>query len=101
MAAILGSGVTVRERGALDGLGRAEIAALAPRGGDDILVARLADGTPGFIAERHIVGRGQAAPSELERAGPATTALLGTGRFAPLGARDLLGLPPQALVGIV
>src|SRR6266581_3769648 len=47
-AAILGSGVTVRERGALDGLGRAEIAALAPRPGDDILVTRLADGTAAF-----------------------------------------------------
>ena len=69
MAAILGSGVTVRERGALDGLGRAEIAALAPRPGDDILVTRLADGTAAFVAKRHIVSRVQAAIGELERAG--------------------------------
>src|SRR5206468_8993760 len=57
MAAILGSGVTVRERGALDGLGRAEIAALAPRHGDDILVTGLADGTAAFVAKPHIVTR--------------------------------------------
>jgi protein AroM len=101
MAAILGSGVTVRERGALDGLGRAEIAALAPRPGDDILVTRLADGTAAFVAKRHIVSRVQAAIGELERAGVTMTALLCTGAFPPLEARHLLVMPHQVLLGML
>src|SRR5947209_19801527 len=60
MAAILGSGVTVRERRALDRLGRAEHAALAPRPRDGLGVTRAADGTPAFIAKRQLRGRVQA-----------------------------------------
>jgi len=90
MEAILGPAVTVRERGALDGLGRAEIAALAPGPGDDILVTRLADGTPVFVAKRHVVARVQAAIGELERTGVTMTALLCTGAFPALEASRLL-----------
>lgn len=101
MAAILGPGVTVRERGALDGLGRAEIAALAPQPGDDILITRLADGTPAFVAKRHIVSRVQAAIGDLERAGVTMTALLCTGAFPALEASRLLVLPHQVLLGVL
>jgi protein AroM len=101
MAAILGSGVTVRERGALDGLGRAEIAALAPRSGDDILVTRLADGIPVFVAKRHVVSRVQAAIGDLERTGVTMTALLCTGAFPELQASRLLVLPHQVLLGVL
>ena len=101
MAAILGPDVTVRERGALDGLGRDEIAALAPRPGDDILVTRLADGAAAFVAKRQIVGRVQAALTDLERTGVTMTALLCTGAFPPLEARHLLVLPHQVLLGVL
>ena len=51
MAEITGPGVEIREAGALDGLGRAAIDALAPREGDEILVTRLADGAPVFLSD--------------------------------------------------
>src|SRR5262249_53214268 len=101
MAPILGPAVTVRERGALDGLGRTEIAALAPRPGDDILVTRLADGTPVFVAKRHVVARVQAAIGDLERSGVTMTALLCTGAFPALAASRLLVLPHQVLLGVL
>ncbi len=101
MEAILGPAVTVRERGALDGLDRAEIAALAPGPGDDILVTRLADGIPVFVAKRHILGRVQAAIGELERTGVTMTALLCTGAFPALEASRLLVLPHQVLLGVL
>ena len=101
METILGPGVTVRERGALDGLGRAQIAALAPGPGDDILVTRLADGAPVFVAKRHVVARVQAAIADLEHAGVTMTALLCTGAFPPLAASRLLVLPHQVLLGVL
>jgi protein AroM len=96
MAAILGPGVAVRERGALDGLTRGEIAALAPGPGDGILVTRLADGSHVFVAKRHVVSRVQAAIGDLERAGVTMTALLCTGPFP-----RLLVLPHQVLLGVL
>jgi protein AroM len=101
METILGPAVTVRERGALDGLDGAEIAAMAPGPADDILVTRLADGTPAFVAKRHIVGRVQAAIRELEATGVSMTALLCTGAFPPLEASRLLVLPHQVLLGVL
>lgn len=101
METILGPAVTVRERGALDGLDRAEIAAMAPGPADDILVTRLADGTPAFVAKRHIVGRVQAAIRELEATGVSMTALLCTGAFPRLEASRLLVLPHQVLLGVL
>ncbi len=101
MEAILGPAVTVRERGALDGLERTAIAALAPRPGDDILVTRLADGSSVFVAKRHVVARVQAAIGELERGGVTMTALLCTGAFPALEASRLLVLPHQVLLGVL
>ena len=101
IATILGSGVTVRERGALDGLTRAEIASLAPGPGDGILVTRLADCSHVFVAKRHVVNRVQAAIGELERSGVTMTALLCTGPFPELAASRLLVLPHQVLLGVL
>ena len=101
MEAILGPAVTVRERGALDGLDRAQIAALAPGPGDDILVTRMADGAPVFVAKRHVVARVQAAISDLERSGVTMTALLCTGAFPALDASRVLVLPHQVLLGVL
>jgi protein AroM len=101
MAAILGPGVEIRERGALDGLDRPAIARLAPGPGDGILVTRLADGSPVFVAKRHVVSRVQAAVGDLEREGVTLTALLCTGPFPELAASRLLVLPHQVLLGVL
>src|SRR5204863_499772 len=47
MAKVIGPGVEIREAGALDGLDRAQIDALAPGAGDEILVTRPCDGPYG------------------------------------------------------
>ena len=55
MATILGPGVEIREAGALDGLARSEIDALAPTGDDEILVTRLRDGSSVFLGKPKFV----------------------------------------------
>ncbi len=99
MAEIIGPGVELREAGALDGLARAEIGALAPGPGDEILVTRLADATSVFVGKRHIVARVQRKIAELELAGVTLTALLCTGAFARLEASHPLLQPQQVLLG--
>src|SRR5437773_11372912 len=86
MAEVIGLGVEIREAGALDGLDRARIDALAPGPGDEILVTRLRDGSPVFVAKRHVAARVQATIAELERGGTTLTALLCTGAFPRLAA---------------
>ena len=101
MAALIGPGVEIREAGALDGLGRAQIDALAPGPADEILVTRLADGSPVFVAKRHVAARVEAKIAELERGGATLTALLCTGAFGPLAASRPLLLPQQVLLGVL
>jgi protein AroM len=99
MAAVIGPGVEVREAGALDGLSRAEIAALAPTGSDEILVTRLLDGTPVFLGKQKIVGHVEARIAALEEAGATLNALLCTGAFPPLRATKALIQPQPVLFG--
>jgi protein AroM len=98
MAAVIGPGVEIREAGALDGLGRGEIAALAPTGRDEILVTRLQDGSPVFLGKEKIVGLVEQRIAALERDGTTLTALLCTGAFPRLrGARTLIQPHPVLL----
>lgn len=96
LAALWGTGVEVLERGALDGLGRAEVLAMVPEPGDYTLVTRLADGSPVTVGKRHILPRVEAAVYELDAAGVGCILLLCTGEFpafvtrAPLLRPDLL-----------
>ena len=57
VAEIHGPDVEIREAGALDGMTTEEIAKLAPRKGDYVLVTRLADGSSVQVAEQHITPR--------------------------------------------
>lgn len=99
MIAVIGPAVEVREAGALDGLGRDEIAALAPTGDDEILVTRLADGTSVFLGKQKIVRHVEARIAALERGGATVTALLCTGAFPPLAATKALIQPQPVLLG--
>ena len=99
MAETIGPGVEVREAGALDGLGRPEIDALAPGSDDEILVTRLGDGAPVFVGRRAITGRVEAQIAVLERAGVTLSALLCTGAFPRLAATRPLIQPHPVLLG--
>jgi protein AroM len=101
MADLLGPGVEIVERGALDGLGRPEIAALAPGPGDDVLVTRLADGASVFLAKRHVTPRVQQKLDELDALGVAMTILLCTGKFEGLRASRPLLEPDKVLLGVI
>jgi protein AroM len=99
MAAVLGPGIDIREAGALDGLPRSEIQALAPTGDDEILVTRLADGSSVFVGKQKIVGLVEQRIAALERRGVALTALLCTGAFPRLRATRPLIQPHPVLLG--
>jgi protein AroM len=57
MEKLLGPEVRIVQAGALDGLGHAEIAALAPTPGQFPLITRLLDGTSVVIGKEQIIGR--------------------------------------------
>lgn len=101
MAVILGPGVEIREAGALDGLARAEVDALAPTGDDEILVTRLRDGTSVFLGKPKIVHLVEARLAALEHDGAALTALLCTGAFPRLRATRPLIQPQPVLLGLL
>ena len=101
MAAILGADVEIREAGALDGLGREQIAALAPEGDDEILVTRLADGSPVFVGKRKMIPRIEAQTAALEDRGAALNVLLCTGEFPKLRARRPFLEPQPLLLGLL
>jgi protein AroM len=99
MAAVMGPAIDVRESGALDGLSRASIEKLAPAGGEEILVTRLADGSSVFLGKEKIVGLVEERIAALERDGATMTALLCTGAFPRLHATRALIQPHPVLLG--
>jgi protein AroM len=99
MVAVIGPGAEVREAGALDRLGRGEIAALAPTGSDEILVTRLQDGSPVFLGKEKIVALVEQRIAALERDGATLTALLCTGAFPRLRSTRALIQPHPVLLG--
>jgi len=101
MAEVLGPGIEVLERGALDGLDIGAISGLAPGPGDDVLVTRLRGGASVFVAHRHVVPRVQACLADLDRAGVAVSAVLCTGPFPGLAAAVPLLSPDRLLLGVL
>ncbi|BCJ34298.1 hypothetical protein Athai_18010 [Actinocatenispora thailandica] len=91
----------VTERGALDGMSGAQIAALGPAAGaEHVLTTRLADGTSVLLDHDAAVGAVQDAVTEVGRAVHATLVVC-TGTFPPL-AHDgpLLFAEPLLLGGV-
>lgn len=101
MAELMGPGVQVVERGALDGLERAEIATLAPGPDDEVLVTRLLTGEAVFVGKRHIAPRVQQKADDLAALGVDAIVVLCTGRFADLRACRPLVIPEQVLRGVL
>lgn len=81
----------VTEIGALDGLGDAQIAAMAPAAGEETLVTRLRDGREVVIGKRKTQARLQALFDRIDAEGRLEAiVLLCTGYFPGLHSRTLL-----------
>ena len=91
-------GVELVERGVLDGMGPAELAAMAPADGDHVLTTRLADGGSVEIGERQVQERLPALVAALEDEVDAVL-LACTGPFAVLPHRKPLFVP-DALIAL-
>jgi protein AroM len=79
-------GSELRERGALDELDAAAIAALAPAAGERILVSRLRDGGMATLSEERMLPLVQAAIDRIVADGAGTVLLLCTGHLPGLTA---------------
>lgn len=99
---IVGTGLRVVERGALDGLGHQEIVQMAPASGDYRLITLLRDGTSVELAKRHILDLLQRRIIELEEEEEVVgTLLMCTGAFPDFTHRRPLVKPQQALYATV
>jgi len=100
MEKLLGGGARVLQAGALDGLSRADIAALAPADGEDALITRLTDGSDVIVAKRAILGRLQAC---LDRLAPESEAcvVLCAGKFPPFRSPRPVLLPDRLIAAAV
>ena len=96
MEKLLGAGVRVLQAGALDGLSRGDIAALAPSDGKDALITRLTDGTEVIVSKPAILGRLQAC---LDALAPKTDAcvILCAGKFPAFQSPHPVLLPERLI----
>jgi len=101
MQTLLGAGIRIVQAGALDGLTRAEIDALAPApGDDDALIARLREGGEVLLAKGLLVPRLQACLDRLHGEADAF-AILCAGAFPPFTSARPVLLPERCLAAIV
>ena len=97
---IIGYDIGIIECGALDGLSREEVASLAPKPGDYVLVTRLRDGTQVKLSRDLIINRMQQCINKIEDK-VNIVALLCTGDFPELKSRKILIEPSKLVMNIV
>jgi protein AroM len=101
IAGPLPPGTRVIERGALDHIGPAELASLAPACGEDLLVTRLRDGTEVTLAEARLVPLLQEAVDDVTGRGAAVVAALCTGSLAGIRCPRPLLMPGPLVRNLV
>ena len=101
VVSVLGTGIEIREAGALDGLSKEEIASFAPKKGDYVLVTRLADGTSVQVAEQFITPRVNQKIADHFKNGIQVVLLLCTGEFPDFEEGGLLIRPQKVLYNAV
>jgi protein AroM len=97
---VLGPGFRVVQAGALDGLGRTAIDALAPTTDADALITRLRDGADVIVAKSRIVPRLQACLDRLEGEADASV-ILCAGVFPPFRTTRPLLMPERCMSAMV
>lgn len=95
-----GTKIEITECGALDRLSREEIAALAPKRGEYVLVTRLRDGSEVIVSRERILPLMQKCVDTLEPEVD-VLGLLCTGEFPELKSRKLLIEPSGLLLKVV
>jgi protein AroM len=101
MQPLLGADTRIVQAGALDGLSRGEIDALAPQAGDeDALIARLTAGSEVLLAKKKIVPRLQACLDRLQDQVDAF-AILCAGAFPPFRSARPVLMPDRCLAAVV
>jgi protein AroM len=100
LAKVLGPEIQVVQAGALDGLGRAEIDALAPTADADALITRLRDGADVLVAKSRIVPRLQACVDRLAGAADASV-ILCAGVFPPFRSARPVVMPERCMAAMV
>lgn len=102
IAPILAPEIELLEAGALDGLTPAEIDALRPQPGEQVLVSRLQNGGQAVMAEPRLVPLLQKQIDRLQSQGVPLIVMLCTGEFPPgLHAQVPLVYPSRLLDGVV
>ena len=103
---MIGPGLTVLEKGAMDCLTGDDIRSLAPIQGQNVLCTRLADGDPVVISKESVIPLVQARIEELNREGVDLILLLCTGHFPKfesrvlvLAAQEIVDRVIQAVIG--
>jgi protein AroM len=97
IADILGIGIEIMQKGALDGLTRNEIEGLRPEKKDFPLITRLRNGTSAIVGKEKIIFLLQKRIVELEESGLSIIGLLCTDEFPELESRGLLLMPSKIL----
>lgn len=98
---LLGSGIEIVERGALDGFSSDEILELRPEKDDFPLITRLRDGSSAIVGRRKIIPLIQKHIRDIEKQGASLSALLCTEDFPDIKSRSLLLRPSQILYNYV
>lgn len=80
---IWGEHVEMIETGALDGLTHKDVEKMSPKGGDDVLLVRMADGTQYHVGHEYLTPRIQACADTFASQHLNAAILLCTGHFQP------------------
>jgi protein AroM len=97
---ILGPDMRVVQAGALDGLARADIDALAPTADDDALITRLRDGADVIVGKSRILPRLQACLDRLAGESDAST-ILCAGVFPAFRTSHPVVMPERCMTAMV
>ena len=97
---VLGPEIRVVQAGALDGLSRGEIDALAPAADADALISRLRDGTEVVVGKSRILSRLQACLDRLAGETEAAT-ILCAGVFPPFRSPHPVVMPERCMSAMV
>src|ERR1700676_1818554 len=97
IGAVLSPGLTIELRGALDGMTRAEIDAIAPCDGHDALFTLLPNGDAVTISKKAVEARAAIQIENFAREGVKVAMLACTGKFPNLAPEGLVILPSAVL----